>query len=115
MPTASPADFLSGGQIPIHQGRGHLRARPRCCRTHSSHRLGKKSGDVHVQMEQIANDVLILRTIQAVDRFGAARIGMGSHGPIELAFGPRGEAVQRGGVRARSSGRGHEARTDLAR
>ena len=67
-----------------------------------------------VEREQIADGVLILGTIQAMEALGAPGIGVRGGGAIELAFEPADERIVGGFVGTRPPRRRHDAGAQLA-
>ena len=67
-----------------------------------------------MEIQQIADGVVVLRAVQTMERLGPSRIGVGDSGPIELGFQPGDEPIVRSCVRPGARGRRHGASTQLA-
>ena len=75
-----PADLLRRGQIPLHERRRHLQHAGDVVEPIARVVGGKQRVDVDVEIEQIANDVPVFGAIQAMERLGSSRVGMGRRG-----------------------------------
>ena len=74
----------------------------------------QKRGGVDVERQQVPDRVLILGSIQAPQRFGAAGIRLCGRRRIERCFQPRQYREAIGLGRLRHVGRRHDARVQLA-
>ena len=70
--------------------------------------------DVDLQVQQVADRVPVLGRVQAPQRVGAAGIGTGRGGPVELGLQERGQAGVGLAVGARAACRRHHSRPQLA-
>ena len=79
----------------------------------------EKRGDVellrqHVEIEEIADGVLVFRPAEAMKGADSAGIGLGGRGAIELLFEVRRDAVVRGLIRSWRAGGRHGARPQFS-
>jgi hypothetical protein len=75
---------------------------------------GQQRGDVGVNRQQVADGVVIFRSVQAAEGVGTAGIGMRGGGAIQRRLERGDDRLIRGFVGARHSGGRHVAPTNLA-
>ena len=107
------ADLLRRRQIPLHQRRRQLQHARNVVEAVARVVGRKKRRDVDVEIEQVADRVLVFRAVQPVERLGPARIRIQPGAAIELAFEPRQERVVAASIGTRHAGRRHETGAHL--
>ena len=113
-PHGRPADLRGRRQVALHE-RLVQPEHPRDVVEAVAGVVGREQrGGVDVERQQVADDVRVLRAIQAVERFRAAGIRPRGGGAVELALQPREQAVVRRLVRPRPAGGRHHSRPQLA-
>ena len=109
-----PADLARREQVPLQQGRRHRQDLGDVVQA-VIRLVGRQQRlRIDFQVEQVANRVAVLETVQAVVR-GPAGIRMGGGFTVERVFQQCDERFERGLVRARPAGRRHRAAPQLVR
>ena len=112
-PDGQAADRARRVHVPLEQRRGDLQD-PRDVVEPVALVVGRdQRRGIDVERQQIADCVLILGAVEAVQRLRAPRVGLRRRHAIDLRLQPGSEPVADGRVRARSSGGRHGAGPEL--
>ena len=114
LPTARRLMRRAAPEVPLQQQRRHAQRVGDVVEAVARVVRRQQGRDIDVQSQQIADDVGVLRAVEAMEDGGPRQVG--SRGPrgVQIGFEPRQERVAHPRVRARATGGRHRAGAELA-